>query len=298
LVAVILCCGVFLLLTANANAAALPKTCIIWRIHSELKPAKITCHDYETGIYFKFDSTSKAAFDKLAVGTIIEVPVGNDATSATDAASIKIARAKVGSLQFAEALVAGSAAAVLFACLVAGGGPASIRSLLVGMDGRYSNSKVQATAWMGIIFIAFTGTCVLRLIGNMNWSDATNIGIPPNLLSMAAVSAATAGGAKIVTGSREATKNKLGSDQDQNKTTSLLDLFRNDSGGRDIGDAQMILVTLASIVLFAVNVGTRWKNLPLATHVDLPDASNALTYAFGGSMGGYLAKKIGGSVIQ
>ena len=78
----------------------------------------------------------------------------------------------------------------------------------------------------------------------------------------------------------------------------MSDLFHNDKGQRDIGDAQMILVAFASIALFMFNIVTLWTNLKLTPHVDLPTPTNALTFAFGSSMGGYLAKKIGGSVGQ
>jgi hypothetical protein len=132
---------------------------------------------------------------------------------------------------------------------------------------------------------------------------------------MATLSIAAGGGAKIATGMKAPTPAaaavivaKAKRDGDATKkaeidtkspTTNPLawsDLFRDDNGDWDIGDAQMIIATAVSIIAFLITMITLWNNLPLAAHIDLPDPTNALTLALGGSLGGYLAKKIGGEV--
>ena len=265
---------------------------------SEVAGATITCGNKVT-VKTENDA-DKAAIAKLAVGSIIEAPTDN-----IRASDIKIAEADAGGWGTPLALLFSIAMVVLYAWIVTAradvpDGYWRVMALVLGQDNRYSNSKVQAAAWMGVLLISFMGICFLRWWSGMSWRDATNVGISDNLLTMAGLSAAAAAAAKITT----ATKMTTAAPADAAKKSESAephfwhDLFHNDVGAWDIGDAQMIVVTAVSIVLFLVNVGTVWENLQLAAHIDLPSPTNALTFAFGGSLGGYLAKKVGGTVGQ
>jgi hypothetical protein len=243
------------------------------------------------------DENDKAALARLKVGTIIEQP-----TVGTSASDIKVAKAPVSGLVTPIALLFGLVLAFVYGWLVSGsaqlpaGYSCRLWALVIGQDGRYSNSKVQATAWMAVLLVAYMSTCFIRWWSDMPWQDASSVGISDNLLAMAGLSATAAGGAKI------ATATKVASAASEVKSGAApnfwVDLFHNDAGDWDIGDAQMILVTAFAIALFVVNMTTFWMDLPLAAHIDLPSPTNALTFAFGGSLGGYLAKKIGGTVGQ
>jgi hypothetical protein len=144
------------------------------------------------------------------------------------------------------------------------------------------------------------GNLLPTLVVGYVWQDATSVGISDNLLTMAGLSAAVAGGAKITTSTKMATAAAPDAAKKTGNATPSFwhDLFHNDDNKWDLGDAQMIIVTGVSIVLFLMNVGILWADLPLSAHIDLPTPTNALTFAFGGSLGGYLAKKIGGPVGQ
>lgn len=235
-------------------------------------------------------TADQAALAKILPGTVLKTP-----DPGIVAGDLKIAIADVDPMRVWLVLLAGLVGALLFGILVTGG---PISALFVGQDGRVSNSKLQAAAWMGALFIAYIGTLGLRLWSGMPWSTAADVGISTNLLALASVSAVAAGGAKVTTGTKAA--NAVAAGVGPSKTpalhASLKDLFYNDLGQRDIGDTQMILIAAASISLFIYNVVTMWGQLPLVAHVDLPEPTNTLTFAFGGSMGAYLAKKIGGTV--
>jgi hypothetical protein len=286
------------------------------------------------------DQADKDALARITPGSILD-PVDRSVPLAPQ--DLKIAHASDSVGQIVVALAIGAVAALVYAWLVTGtatvpGRRPRILALVIGQDGRYSNSKLQAAGWMAVLLIAYVGTCWLRWRAGMSWDDATNVGLSDNLLAMAGLSAAAAAGAKLVTGTKTAnaeTAPRQAAAASQSppaqaaagqpppaqdpaagqappaqaaagqpvlpiktmgKPNLRHDLFKNDKGEWDVGDAQMVLVAAASILLFAWNVWGTWSSLSLAGHVDLPHPTDALTFAFGGSLGGYLAKKIGGTV--
>jgi hypothetical protein len=109
---------------------------------------------------------------------------------------------------------------------------------------------------------------------------------------LSGLSAATFAGAKGITVSQEETKPR--------KTTAAAsafpgDLLRDDGGVVDIGDVQMLLVTLLAGVSYLTQVWDYMGHMPLA-HTALPDVDTTILAVFGLGQGAYLAKKyVGGS---
>jgi hypothetical protein len=281
--------GLALSITVMTSLAARADVCRITAVGS----ATITC-----GATIPIQAVAPAdvtALTALTPGTIIVVPAAN-----TAAAGITIASANIGTFSILYSLAFGVLTALIYVWIVTLGaeGPcgARWRVLVVGQDNRYSNSKVQATAWMGVLLISYMATSFLRWRSGMDWGDASSVGISDNLLTMAGLSAAAAGGAKIITGTQsdQALLNKGAAGAPK----FWRDLFRNDNGDWDVGDAQMIIVTASALVMFIYGMAMLWSGLKLAAHIDLPVPGNVLTFAFGGSLGGYLAKKIGGVAGQ
>jgi hypothetical protein len=74
-------------------------------------------------------------------------------------------------------------------------------------------------------------------------------------------------------------------------TAHITQLFQNDTGRADLGDTQMILITLIAIATYLVTSFHQLGNLEIAQQVSLPDIDSYLLASFGIGQGAYLAKK-------
>ena len=72
---------------------------------------------------------------------------------------------------------------------------------------------------------------------------------------------------------------------------SLLDLFQNGEGETDLGDFQMILISVVAAGIFAVSSVHVMLLLNIAKDITLPDVDSALLATFGLGQGAYLVKK-------
>jgi hypothetical protein len=216
---------------------------------------------------------------------------------------ISIMTAHGSALRITLALGVGVAFTLAFAMIVSAGAsvPGLWRgfALLIGQNGRFSNSKTQAVLWAAALLITYAGTCTLRLMAGMGWQNAINVDIPQNLLTIATVSVGAVGGAKIVSATKAGMVAATNLGAPSWKDFFYADgLVANARGDWDPGDTQMIVVTIASIILFATRAAALWGDMPMTAHVALPEPASAMTFAFGGAMGGYLAKKIGSGLGQ
>ena len=75
------------------------------------------------------------------------------------------------------------------------------------------------------------------------------------------------------------------------RTANITQLFQNDMGQADLGDTQMILITLIAIATYVVTTFHQLGNLELAPQVLLPDINSYLLASFEIGQGAYLAKK-------
>jgi hypothetical protein len=195
---------------------------------------------------------------------------------------------------------------------------------LLGSDGRYSNSQCQLALWFGVAMTMYLAMIALRVV-KLDWSYLDGVALTANVMALTGLSALTFGAAKVVTVrkaenaiSAQATaaavsSSAAGSTPQQiveaaaiaatnaariggGKPSApepdiLTDLFQNDHGEVDIGDFQMIFVTLTAVAIFGLACFNALAMLPYQMHVSLPDVDSSLLAGFGIGQGAYLVKK-------
>jgi hypothetical protein len=213
-----------------------------------------------------------------------------------------------------------------------------LRSLIVGVDQRYSKSKVQFIVWFVVVLTAYLSTLLLRFW----YSHGLLLGgtqIPAHLLQLAGLSGLTLVAAKGITQSKQNTVENqkasveaaarvdgavsdrtsdgrdvailhpadgtaprivLGPAPSQIKERaengpSWRDLLGNDySSGTpslDLGDFQMLLVTLIAVVIYLMSAYLSLATLEWRASISLPDVDQTLLGLLGVSHLTYLSKK-------
>jgi hypothetical protein len=166
-------------------------------------------------------------------------------------------------------------------------------SFLIGADNRYSNSQTQLALWFAALATAYRATVILRFF----YLGADYIGgggITENLLALTGLGALSFGGAKVIT--TQKIENATQSNQPAPKPPAaqphlLTDLVLNDRQQADLGDFQMILVTLGAVGVFVFSNFHFLSGLKLALDVTLPDLDSTLLASFGIGQGACLTKK-------
>jgi hypothetical protein len=187
----------------------------------------------------------------------------------------------------------------------------SPKKLLIGEDNRYSNSKFQVASWFGTVVLAYTATVALRLWGSSG-QLVGGVNIPENLLLLSGLSALTFAAAKGITQTKvdNATQQQAAAPAGvvvPQKTAaaapSWTDLTRDDNGRLDLGDFQMLFVTLLAIATYLGQVLTFLSVVKLAsvpgdlhTAVTLPDVDSTILATFGLGQGAYLGKKLASDI--
>ncbi len=214
-----------------------------------------------------------------------------------DKASVNVAFwPRIAAMAAALALVLG------LALLVSRG---ALYAFILGADNRYSNSKTQLALWSTTVFTAYLATVILRVWVTGDWSGYLGgVEIPGDLAALSGLSALTYAGAKAVTtqkadtakaravADRQAGRPVMGPEKSRADVPNLLtDLFQNDLGQVDIGDFQMILISLVAAVIYILSVFAFLGRIELSPHVTLPDVDTTLLAGFGVGQGAYLMKK-------
>lgn len=193
------------------------------------------------------------------------------------------------------------------------------RMLIVGKDNRYSNSKTQMALWFGVVMLVYLATVVLRILhGGGEMIGGVNV--PQNLLVLSGLSVFTFGAAKGITSSNVAKAAQaappptppLPPPQGQPAGTATQmapapapvvvkppadhpdffnDLLCDDTGQPDMGDFQMIVITVIAAAVFFVQVFQFLGHIELLTTVTTPDLDTTLLAVFGLGQGAYLTKK-------
>jgi hypothetical protein len=171
--------------------------------------------------------------------------------------------------------------------------------LVLGQDGRYSNSKVQMALWFSVVIAVYIAATYLRatesaheLLGGVN--------IPQNLLLLSGMSALTFGGAKGITTNKVENALQAGvvNPKPPAASPSFWNLVQNDSGQFDIGDFQMLFITLLAVGMFLILVFHFLGSIELRKVVNLPDLDTTILAAFGLGQAAYLTKKAAGNPGQ
>lgn len=177
--------------------------------------------------------------------------------------------------------------------------------LLVGEDNRYSKSKFQIAFWFLTAMSVYLATLWFRW-----WNGLPplvgGVAIPENLLLLSGISALTFAGAKGIrqgeTNARQEAAAAGRSLEVQPPPAAAprfpADLVNNDAGQPDLGDFQMVLITLIAGVVYASQVISFLGVLDLRAQVSVPDVDATLLGIFGISHGAYLVKKYVGGDSQ
>ncbi len=239
------------------------------------------------------DVTADASAVKNKLG---EIAVGDEVTltvAAGTPARITMLELAVGKSDNAGLVFLGWLAALLgLAALAAGGNPLEF---IIGADRRYSNSKTQLFLWFMVVISAYLTFVVCRVAAGQ-WNLFGNVMIPENLLVLSGLSALSFAGAKAITtrkvNAAVAAGNASPKVVDSGGPDITTDLFQNDQNEADIGDFQMILVTLIAIGMFLFSVFHALSGFPLKHLGSLPDVDSTLLSMFGLGQGAYLIKKL------
>jgi hypothetical protein len=172
-----------------------------------------------------------------------------------------------------------------------------ILQLILGEDGRYSNSKFQAVVWFSIVIVFYAAFVVLR--GLRLGVDLMGIGIPQNLLLLSGLSAFSFAAAKGITTAKVQDAQAQGVQQPKGGSGSkglIIDLTTNDSNRLDLGDFQMLFVTLIAVGYYLVLAFAKLGALDATANPTLPDVDTTILASFGLGQGAYLVKKAVGEV--
>lgn len=204
--------------------------------------------------------------------------------------------------------------------------------LILGEDGRYSNSKFQIAVWFAILITTYMAMLWLRAL-ELGWDFWGGINIPQNLLLISGMSAVTYGAAKGITTAKVAEAKQQGNADPKNSANaeaSLLgNLTQNDGAAHvagppgggvavaavaapgggvavaapvpaghaakspsiDLGDFQMLVITLLAVCVYLVLVFHFAAVLTKAGVITLPDVDTTILATFGLGHGAYLTKK-------
>jgi hypothetical protein len=164
--------------------------------------------------------------------------------------------------------------------------------LITGQDGRYSNSKLQMALWFFVVIATYLATVYLR-ISRIGWDLFGGVNIPDNLLLLSGISALTFGGAKgITTGKVDAAAAQgMANPKPPGQPHFWRDLIQNDVGSFDLGDFQMLMVTLLAVGMYLAATLHFLGLLAASETVKLPDIDTTVLATFGLGQGAYLTKK-------
>jgi hypothetical protein len=196
---------------------------------------------------------------------------------------------------------------------------AGVHGLVLGKDGRYSNSKVQMAIWFAVLIVTYVAVVALRAWeGGLAFLGGVNL--PQNLLLLSGMSALTFAAAKGITmrniekarssaRAEARTQNLVVEDamrEAEHKTkpaageagTSgqglIANLVSDDQGDPDIGDFQMIVVTLLAVAVYIAQIYAFLGSMEKLRIVTIPDVDTTVLAAFGLGQAAYLTKKYAG----
>jgi hypothetical protein len=221
--------------------------------------------------------------DKLLVRIDVQTPAGAAPVYTLVNASYRTLASPTNGLVRAAVMTGACLLLIGFAALFSKGMP--LRLLMVGKDGRYSNSQIQTVLWFGTLIVAYATALYFR------WTEMQIIGgisIPQNLLLLSGASMFTFATAKAITESKIAS----GDPKQPTTTPNLLnDVTKDDTGNFDFGDFQMLTLVTIAVVTYIVQIHHALETLEYSVRYSLPDVDSTILAACGLGQGAYLVKK-------
>lgn len=192
-----------------------------------------------------------------------------------------------------EVLAISLAGFFLMATLLTWGKPFK---LIEGLDHRYSNSQFQIAIWFWVVMATYLAVVYLR-VAQAGWEFFGFVSIPQNLLLLSGMSALTFGAARAITTTKTNAALVAGkpNPKPDGKPNIWTDLVKNDTGDVDIGDFQMLVVTLVAVGMYLTLIFHFLGTIEAKSSVYLPDVDSTILASFGLGQGAYLTKKAVGN---
>jgi len=217
------------------------------------------------------------------------VMVGNEANPQ----ALVAIGARVPAARRLAVMVAVALALAGLVALILGG---QVQRLSLGLDGRHSGSTWQMLVWFTVLVIAYGATVVLRTwAGGLAYTGG--VGVPGRLLAQAGLSALTFAGARAIRHVKEVraarTRAAPGAPAESAKPRARFpgDLVRDERGRPDIGNIQLVVVTVIAATIYLVRLFAWLAAIELACTISLPELDTVLLGATSVGYGTYLAKK-------
>lgn len=259
------------------SLATLPKdACAVSRV----TPTKVFCGKdgklvgESTGS--EDDKALMAQFKKHAI-------VARDAGPGTSLSGLKVQATSAG---WQGPVFFGLVSMAILAFLAVGAQVSALKWLVLGADGRLSNSKVQLCIASGLTITSVYACAFARMMAGMPFDAAAAILLPESLTAIISASVVAAGAAKIVAGAKPLPQTTV--------DWKFSDLFRRDDGETfELSDTQMFILTSATMLLFARQVILALsEGIKLEAEIKLPEPTLSLALMFGGSLAAYIAPKL------
>jgi hypothetical protein len=235
------------------------------------------------------DTSSNEMLQTLQPGDLLTIEV-DDATNPSSVSKIESVQRPVN--MGPRVLIFGASALLFFLVATAATGGHPLK-FLIGVDNRYSNSQCQLVLWFGAVATMYLGTVALRA-RYLGLDYLGGVGITENLVALTGLSALSFGGAKAITGTKVDNAAQAGLPPVKApaaRANLLTDLFTNDHNQADLGDFQMILITVVAVLMFGISAFHSTQFLLLSHSITLPDIDSTMLAGFGIGQGAYLAKK-------
>ena len=190
-------------------------------------------------------------------------------------------------------LIGAMAALYILAYVFTKGRPTA---LFLGTDNRYSSSKFQTVLWFSLVISAYIAIVYHRIFA-AGWSYVGGVDIPPNLLILSGISVLSFTAAKAITvGKVEKAATEGRTDMKANADTPrILDLVTDDSNRTDLGDFQMVAITILAVIIYAISAVEFMDHIEFRRVVTMPDVDATLLSIFGLGQAAYLGKKAAGN---
>jgi hypothetical protein len=163
--------------------------------------------------------------------------------------------------------------------------------LYLGADNRYSNSKFQTVLWFWVVISAYCAIVFHRMTAS-GWSYIGGVDIPQNLLILSGISVLTFAAAKAITFGKVEQATARGEDAKPSAMVPKIgDLTSDDLNRTDLGDFQMVVVTILAVIIYAIATVEFMGRIEFRSVITMPDVDATLLAIFGLSQAAYLGKK-------